>query len=236
MRRQVHSIIGEWIGHFLVAAWLRVVAGLLQRCTAMDNVGWEEMVSAATWQLLLEAEAWLKTQGDPVKGRWPVSNNAPISVWVDASSTAVGIVLEVDDDVVEDTSWLRPKQDSAHINQAKLDAAIHGINLALRWGHRKMTLLTDSATVFGWLRAIIDKTHNVKTCALSEVLIRWRLDTMQEVGTRAAGHHGEVGPISRESGGQADTCAWKLVVATRDAQPDCGASTDSLAPRCLAHP
>ena len=41
--------------------------------------------------------------------------------------------------------------------------------------------MSDSATVCGWLKAIIQKSHNVRTRSLSEVLIRRRLDTLREL-------------------------------------------------------
>lgn len=180
-RRQVHSILGEWLGHFPVAGWLRVMCGFLQRRTAIDGVGWDAPVSQDTLRCLHDAAEMLSTQGDPVKGRWLVSPDAPINVWVDASSLAVGVALEIEGDIVEDATWLRPKDDSAHINRAELDAALRGINMALQWGRRKLTLITDSATVYGWLQSVINKTRNIKTRALSEVLIRRRLDTIQEI-------------------------------------------------------
>ena len=42
-------------------------------------------------------------------------------------------------------------------------------------------LKTDSATVYDWLKVVVDKTHNIRSRALGEVLIRWRLDTMREL-------------------------------------------------------
>lgn len=45
---------------------------------------------------------------------------APVRIWIDASSMALGVVIEIVDDIVEDASWLRPKDDSKHINIAEL--------------------------------------------------------------------------------------------------------------------
>ena len=44
-----------------------------------------------------------------------------------------------------------------------------------------MIVATDAATVFGWLKAIIHHTHNVRTKAITELLIRRRLDILKEV-------------------------------------------------------
>ena len=70
-------------------------------------------------------------------------------VWCDASNIAYGVVLEADGAVVEDQSWLRPADDKRHINVAELDAVIKGLTLAVSWGLKDITLLTDSQTVFG---------------------------------------------------------------------------------------
>ena len=181
MRRQVHRILGEWVGHFPVANWLRVASGFLQRCTASDGVDWDAPVSASTMRRLRDAAELLKNWGDTAKGDWLVDFEASINVWVDASSIAVGVVLEVSGSVIEDAAWLRPSNDSVHINLGELDAVIRGVNLALLWGRRPMVIITDSAAVFGWLRAAVNCTHNVRTRALCEVLIRRRLDILREI-------------------------------------------------------
>ena len=45
-------------------------------------------------------------------------------MWCDASSLAIGTVLEVAGEIVEDCSWLRKKDDMAHINFAEFEAVI----------------------------------------------------------------------------------------------------------------
>ena len=180
-RRRVHRVLGEWIGHFPVAGWLRVACGYIQRCSAGEGIGWDQPVSEGIINLLQDVQRQIAEQGDPVKGHWLVDPTAPVTVWADASSLALGVVLEIGTVNVEDAAWLRPKNDSAHINRSELDAVLRGLNLALRWGKREIVLKTDSATVYGWLRATIERTHNVKTRALSERLIRRRLDTLREL-------------------------------------------------------
>ena len=62
---------------------------------------------------------------DPAGGRWDVSGEKA-DVWVDASSIAIGVVLTVDGEVVEDASWLRSTE-VTHINMAELDAVVKGL-------------------------------------------------------------------------------------------------------------
>ena len=61
-------------------------------------------------------------------------------------------VLESDRMIIEDTSWLKSSSDATHINASELEAAIKGINLAIRWNVRKMALHTDSKSVYAWIK------------------------------------------------------------------------------------
>ena len=99
-----------------------------------------------------------------------------MTVWTDASSIATGVLLEVSGKLIEDGAWLRPKDDVKHINRSELDAAIKGINMALKCGKGQITLKVDSKIVHSWLNSIISKTHNVKTQSLSEIVIKRRIE------------------------------------------------------------
>ena len=180
-RRQAHSLLGEWLGHFPVAGWLRVACAFIQRCTAKDGVGWDENISKSTHEKLLEINESLKTWGDPCKGRWIVNKDSKTTVWTDASSIATGVALQMGEDIVEDASWLRKEDDANHINISELDAVIKGINLVVNWDIRSFTLMTDSLTVYNWLQSVLRKTHNVRTHALGELLIRRRLNLLDEL-------------------------------------------------------
>lgn len=43
-----------------------------------------------------------------------------MKIWTDASNLVFGVALEVDENVMEDASWLRPKDSTARINLAEL--------------------------------------------------------------------------------------------------------------------
>ena len=180
-RRQVHSIVGQWVGHLPVAGWLRVACGYIQRMTAEMGAAWDGKVSPEVMDILRDIHDRLIREGDPAKGDWEVSKDAPVIVWSDASSLATGVVVEIDKNIVEDAAWLRPKSDTAHINRAELDALIRGLNLAMKWGKRVIRLMCDSSTVCNWINSILKNNRNVRTRALGEVLIRRRLDTIREI-------------------------------------------------------
>ena len=67
-----------------------------------------------------------------MKGKWLAREGGKMTVWTDASNLALGVVITIDDVVVEDAAWLRKTGDSSRINLSKLDAAIRGINMAIR--------------------------------------------------------------------------------------------------------
>ena len=180
-RRQIHKILGEWIGHYPVCGWLRVASGYIQRLTAKEGVGWDEKVSQETMNKVKQVSERLLSGEDPVKGKWLAREDGKMTVWTDASNLALGVVITIDGVIVEDAAWLRKIGDSSHINLSELDAAIRGINMAIRWGWKRFTLKTDSATVKSWLNAALHDTHNVRTHALSEMLIRRRIDILREL-------------------------------------------------------
>ena len=58
---------------------------------------------------------------------WPFQTVVfELNVWVDASSLAIGVLLEKNGAAIEDACWLRPTNDAAHINLAELDAVMKG--------------------------------------------------------------------------------------------------------------
>ena len=47
-------------------------------------------------------------------------------VWCNACSTAIGTVLEVNGEAVEDASWLKKKDELCHISQVELEYLLKG--------------------------------------------------------------------------------------------------------------
>jgi len=70
---------------------------------------------------------------DLVRGVWEVRPHGAVTVWTDASSLGLGVVLEGNGSIVEDTSWLRKESDYLHINVAELEAVGCGVNMAITW-------------------------------------------------------------------------------------------------------
>ncbi|XP_067931172.1 uncharacterized protein [Watersipora subatra] len=117
---------------------------------------------------------------DPVKGKWVVSKAKRATVWCDASSLAVGATVEIGVQQVEDGSWLR-KDEGVHINVAELEAVIRGLGMAIKWGVTEIVLITDSATVYGWVKSIISDAKKPKVGGLGEMIISRRLSMISEL-------------------------------------------------------
>ena len=172
-RRSVFSYCGKLLGHFPVCGWLRVAVAFMKRKINNITSSWDEVANDDSLRIMLEETASEVDKNDPVRGRWDVTGSNA-RVWVDASSLALGVVIEVDGSVIEDASWLR-KDDATHINIAELDAVVKGLNLALAWNMKEVDLMTDSATVHRWISDSLSGRSRLRTKAASEMLIRRRI-------------------------------------------------------------
>ena len=119
------------------------------------------------------------------RGVWAVPSTDCWKLWCDASGIAYGVVLQGGKDVLEDQCWLRPGEDKRHINVAELDAVIKGLNLACSWGLEKLTVVTDSQTIFGWLRSLLGDVKRVKASGVYQVLVQRRLQMIDDIVSTA---------------------------------------------------
>lgn len=176
-KRELFSVFGKLTGHYPVAGWLRVACSYIKRQT--NEFRWDEAVSRQV-KVLAEEVMEKVSKNDPVTGEWSVNSVSEGLVWCDASSLAVGCCLEVDSNIVEDATWLR-KDDGSHINVAELEAVIKGVNMALRWGITTMTVITDSASVCGWVRSILEDSKRPKVSGLGEMVTKRRLGIIAQL-------------------------------------------------------
>ena len=116
---------------------------------------------------------------DPAKGVWNVYGKEA-TVWVDASSLALGLFVEVDGSIIEDACWLR-KDDTTHINMSELDAIIKGLNMGLNWKMNILHICTDSKAVFPRVTDALTGKSRLRTKASNEMLIRRRLHTVTKI-------------------------------------------------------
>ena len=157
-KRELYSVCGKLTGIYPVANWLRIACSYLKRAT--NDIKWDDIISYRLAKQIEELLLRLQNE-DPVKGRWDVRKTDSITLWCDASNLAIGAVLQVNDSVIEDASWLR--KDVAHtIIMAEFDAVIKGLNLCLLWQMKKILIKTDSAIAAGWLKDLISGCHQDK--------------------------------------------------------------------------
>ena len=177
-KRQLFSVCGQLVGHYPVCGWLRVACSYMKRIACSGK--WDESVPEKVQSMLQETLQRVSTC-DPAKGPWTVPRCTKARVWCDASSIAQGVCLEVGGKFVEDASWLRKKTDGAHINVAELEAVVKGVNLALKWGVTELEVMTDSATVCGWVGSVVQNRHQPKVSGISEMLVKKRLGMIAEL-------------------------------------------------------
>lgn len=85
--------------------------------------------------------------------------------------------------LLEDTCWLRPVNDAAHINLAELVAVLNGVDLALQWLANRMHLRSDLLCVYLWISDTLTGKVRIWAKAKSEMLIRRRLETIKKLVT-----------------------------------------------------
>lgn len=177
-KRELFSACGRLVGHYPIAGWLRVACSYVKR--RAEGVRWEDKVKQETVEMMKNIVERVHRE-DPVRGRWHAPKSVRGVVWCNASSIATGVTLEIGGIEVEDAAWLRKKGDFGHINVAELDAVLKGVNLAVKWGLREVEVYTDSATVYGWMKATLSAEKRIRTKGAAEMIVKRRLGILKEL-------------------------------------------------------
>ena len=177
-RRKVFSICGQLTGHYPVCGWLRVATSYVKRTCQGER--WDDSVGPEADKMLREILYRVRGE-DPVRGVFSVNSSDTGRVWCDASSLALGVVIEIGGHIVEDAAWLRKKNDASHINLSELEAVVKGLNLAMSWGLKHIEIVTDSVTVKRWLEAVFSDEHRLKVSGISEALVKRRLSLIRDM-------------------------------------------------------
>lgn len=148
-----------------------------RRASATD---WDDIIKDDFRDMMKKVLARVSAE-DPVKGKWYVPKSTKGTVWCDARNIGLDALLEVDVHVVEDAAWLRKSSDFDHINVAELEAVIKGLNLALRWNISDIEIVTDSATVAGWIRTVLSEEKGVHTKGASKLIVERRLGIIKNL-------------------------------------------------------
>ena len=177
-RKELFSVCGKLVGHYPRAGWLRVACSYMKRHAS--GQAWNDYVGDAVRDRMREVVEEVE-KSDPVTGIWKAPKSDSGVVWCDASDLAMGVILEIGGTEVEDASWVRKKNDYNHINVAELEAVLKGINLCAKWGLQKVEVVTDSATVYGWINLTLTEEKKVKTKGAAEMLVKRRLGILKSL-------------------------------------------------------
>ncbi|KAG0717246.1 hypothetical protein GWK47_008176 [Chionoecetes opilio] len=107
-RRSMFSYCGRLLGHFPVCGWLRVAVAFIKRKMSHLTSSWDEVVIDDQLKAILEETANEVRKNDPVRGRWYVKGSKA-RVWVDASSLALGVVIEAEGCIIRRRRQLAPQ-------------------------------------------------------------------------------------------------------------------------------
>ncbi|XP_065667190.1 uncharacterized protein LOC136087678 [Hydra vulgaris] len=175
----VRKVVGR-IGYLPVCGWLRVICSLLKRKAVSLTKGWDDEICDENVKWVLKEVFAEVERCEPACGDWAVCGDEG-KVWVDASSLAMGALIQVGETTVEDATWLRKVTSDIHINMAELDAVIRGMNMALMWKLKKVTVFTDSVTVLHWVSDALTGKSRLRSKATGEMLIQRRLSVLQQL-------------------------------------------------------
>ena len=168
--------VENWRATFPYAAGSVTVVAI-KWCATSVSSGWDDEVQDAPLRNMLTKTVARVTRDNPVWGDWCIDKNE-FTIWVAASSLAMGVALEANSAVMEDACWLQPENDAKHINLAELDTTLKRVNLALQWQARVLHIVTLS------VYASVDNWHTDWKDFTDHQGIEWNADT------EAAGHVG----------------------------------------------
>ena len=174
-KRELFSVCGKLVGHYHMVRWLRTSGSFIKRKTGTDWL--EDKIYQVVLRMIQEVIAEVRKK-DPVKGEWNIRGSQEGVIWCNASSLALGVLLEIGGVTAEDAAWLRKKNDRAHINVAELDAMMKGINLALKWGLQAVEIKMDLATVALWIKSEGLEDKRIRTKGAAKILIKHQLGAL----------------------------------------------------------
>ena len=157
-----------------------MICGLLKRKAVSLTKGWDDELCDENVKWVLQEVFAELGRCEPACGDWAVRGDEG-KVWVDASSLAIGALIQVGKTTVEDATWLRKETPDIHINIAELESVIRRMNMALMWKLKKKTVFTDSVTVFHWVSDALTGKSRLRSKATGEMLIRRRLSVLQQL-------------------------------------------------------
>ena len=113
-RRTVFFICGQIVSYLPVCGWLRVVCSNIKRKVVSLTNGWDDEVHDMGVRSVLEEVLKREEENDLARREWEVHGDEG-KVWFDASSMALGAIVQIGGVTVEDATWLRKDRSEVHI-------------------------------------------------------------------------------------------------------------------------
>ena len=104
-RRTVFPNFGQFLSHLPMCGWLRVVCSINKRKVVSLTNGWDDEVLNMGVRCVLKEVLKMAEENDPARGEWEVRGDEG-KLWVDASSLALGALVQIGGITVEDAIWL----------------------------------------------------------------------------------------------------------------------------------
>ena len=104
--RHVFSLCRKLVDHFPVCGWLRVAVAFIKHLATAVTKGRDDRIKNVSLCHILAETLTRVWEADPIGGNWCMDSKE-ITVWVDESCIATGVVLETNGTVIEDACWLR---------------------------------------------------------------------------------------------------------------------------------
>lgn len=95
------------MGHFPVCGWLSGATAFIK--WQVTN-RWDDEVNDGFLHCMLTETVAKVCEMDPMRGDWCI-DGSEMKVWVDISSVATGVALEVNGGIVENAGWVCPAED-----------------------------------------------------------------------------------------------------------------------------
>ena len=185
----------------------------------------------------------MEQRGDPVKGTFAYDPEKDWILFTDASNDAYGAILIIGGVVVQDFCSLRKKHDLRHINEAELQATIHGLELVNGYVQTLKRKNQTITAVYEWLNSKVSgECRPIK--GMSKTLIeRKRLTFFDTVEVMGITVKMELVPSEKNPADELSRIPKELKVS-RDELPDLDHQTTLLETEfeavncqmvCLAH-
>ena len=172
-----HSILHLWLVGTFSCLWVAPHSNrMMKRQASMVTNGWNNTVKDAPCKQLIVKVLTRVCQDDPVRGILCLAGE--VNAWVDASSFAMGLVLESHSAILEGVYCSVRLVIS---NMVELDATLKGLTIMLQWRAKVVHLYTELLCMYHRLTDTLMSKAWVRIITASKMLACRRLSILQQL-------------------------------------------------------